>query len=208
MKAAILAAGLGQRMGGRPKAALQVGGVSLLERLVSALREAGVDDTAVVLGPYPQTLVPLAQRCGARVLQAPPDTPLAASQRLAIQAHIGHAPDHDMLVLLADLPCLTSAHIAWLLDAWRQRPAGVHAQMPVVDGVDGVRGHPLILSWQAVQAVAAMPASLGIRDWLHSHPAQVCPLPTPERAYTADLDTPEDVEALRKALYPQPVGWP
>lgn len=104
MKAAILAAGLGQRMGGRPKAALQVGGVSLLERLVSALRGAGVDDTAVVLGPYPQTLVPLAQRCGVRVFHAPPHMPLAASQRLAVQAQTAHAPGHDMLVLLADLP--------------------------------------------------------------------------------------------------------
>nr|WP_315207051.1 NTP transferase domain-containing protein [uncultured Albidiferax sp.] len=205
MKTSILAAGLGQRMGGRPKAALQIGGTSLLERLAIALRGAGVDDIAVVLGPYPQTLVPLAQRCDARVLQAPPGTPLAASQRLAVQAHTEHAPGHDMLVLLADLPLLTSAHIAWLLEAWRQRPDGVQAQMPVVDNV---RGHPLILSWQAVQAVAAMPAHQGIRDWLHSHPAQVRPLPTPERAYTSDLDTPEDVAALKEALYLQTVEWP
>lgn len=161
MKATILAAGLGQRMGGRPKAALQIGGTSLLERLMLALSGAGVDGIAVVLGPYPQTLLPLAQRCAARVLQAPPDTPLTTSQRLAVQAQIEHAPGHDMLVLLADLPLLTSAHIAWLLDAWPQRPAGTHAQMPVVDKV---RGHPLILSWQAVQAVAAMPAPQGIRD--------------------------------------------
>ncbi len=192
-------------MGGRPKAALQVGGVSLLERLAQALRGAGVDDIAVVLGPYPQTLEPLAQRCGARVLHAPPGTPLAVSQRLAVQGHIEHAPGHDMLVLLADLPLLTSAHIAWLLEAWQQRPAGVQAQMPVVDTV---RGHPLILSWQAVQAVAAMPAHQGIRDWLHSHPDQVRPLPTPERAYTTDLDTPEDVEALRARLHPETVEWP
>ena len=205
MKATILAAGLGQRMGGRPKAALQVGSVSLLERLAIALRGAGVDDIAVVLGPYAQTLVPLAQRCGARVLQAQPDTPLTVSQRLAVQAHIEHASGHDMLVLLADLPLLTSAHIAWLLEAWAQRPDGVQAQMPVVDGV---RGHPLILSWQAVQAVTAMPAHQGIRDWLHSHPGQVRPLTTPQHAYTTDLDTPEDVAALKEALAPLTVDWP
>ena len=204
MKATILAAGFGQRMGGRPKAALQIGGTSLLERLVDVLRGAGVDDIAAVLGPYAETLVPLAQRCGVRVLQAPPDTPLAASQRLAVQGHIERWPGHDMLVVLADLPLLTSAHIAWLLEAWQQRPDGVQAQMPVVDNV---RGHPLILSWQAVQAVAAMPAHQGIRDWLHSHPGQVRPLPSPERAYTTDLDTPEDVAALKEALYPQTVDW-
>lgn len=194
-------------MGARPKAALQVSGVSLLERLVTALRGAGVDDTAVVLGPYLETLVPLAHHCGVRVVQhLYPDTPLAASQRLAVQAHIAQSPGHDMLVLLADLPLLTSDHIAWLLDAWRQRPATVHAQMPLADG--GVRGHPLILSWHAVQAVAAMPAPLGIRDWLQGHPDAVCPLPSPQRAYTCDLDTPEDVDALRMALYPESVGWP
>lgn len=205
MKASILAAGLGQRMGGRPKAALQVGRTSLLERLVQALRDAGVDDIAVVLSPYAETLVPLAQRCGARVLHAQPNMPLAASQRLAVQGHMELAPGHDMLVLLADLPLLTSAHIAWLLEAWQQRPDGVQAQMPVVDSV---RGHPLILSWQSVQAVATMPAHQGIRDWLHSHPGQMRPLPTPERAYTTDLDTPEDVAALRARLFPQTVEWP
>lgn len=199
-------------MGGRPKAALQIDGTSLLERLVNALRGAGVDNIAVVLGPYADTLVPLAQRCDAQVLVHPqppvpdiPDVPLAASQRLAVQRHMERWPGHDMLVLLADLPLLTSAHIGWLLEAWSQRPTGTHAQMPVVDGV---RGHPLILSWQAVQEVAALPAHLGIRDWLQSHPEQVRPLQTPQRAYTTDLDTPEDVVALRAMLYPQTVGWP
>lgn len=199
-------------MGGRPKAALQIDGTSLLERLVNALRGAGVDHIAVVLGPYAETLVPLAQRCGAQVLLHPqpampgmPDLPLAASQRLAVQGHMERWPGHDMLVLLADLPLLTSAHIAWLLEAWPRRPAVTHAQMPLVDGV---RGHPLILSWQAVQEVAALPASQGVRDWLHSRPEQVRPLQTPQRAYTTDLDTPEDVAALRATLYPQTVEWP
>ena len=40
--ATILAAGLGRRLGGRPKAALQIGDRSLLERLVNALRAAGI----------------------------------------------------------------------------------------------------------------------------------------------------------------------
>lgn len=199
-------------MGGRPKAALQIDGTSLLERLVDVLRGAGVDDIAVVLGPYADTLVPLAQRCDAQVQMHPqpltpgmPDLPLAASQRLAVQSHMERWPDHDMLVLLADLPLLTSAHIASLLEAWQQRSAGTHAQMPVVDGV---RGHPLILSWQVVQEVGALPARLGIRDWLQGHPGQVRPVSTPQRAYTTDLDTPEDVAALRAMLYPQTVEWP
>ena len=54
MKGIILAAGKGSRLNGtagdRPKCLVELGGVSLLERQIEALRDAGVDDIAVVVG--------------------------------------------------------------------------------------------------------------------------------------------------------------
>ena len=206
MAVTILAAGLGRRLGQRPKAALQIGGTSLLERLIGALRGAGLQHISAVIGPYAETLLPIAQHCGAHTLQHDqPDTSLIESQRRALQAHVAQCEGHDLLIVLADLPWLSSPHIQPLLDAWQQRPDTIHAQMPIVDGV---RGHPLILTWQAVQQVLATPAHLGIRDWLAQHPDLIQAIPTDQQAHVADLDTPSDVTALQAHCHPTPVSWP
>ena len=208
--ATILAAGLGRRLGGRPKAALQIGDHSLLERLVDALRAAGIEQIRIVLGPYPETLLPLAQRCGLQLLShGRPETGLVESQRLALQTHLalGQAQGRpqDLLLVLADLPWLQAEHVRALLEHWQQRAAGIEAQMPLVAGV---RGHPVLLSWQAVGQIAALPPDAGIRDWLKDHPGLIGPFISQQRAYITDLDTPADLAALQQAVWPEPVRWP
>ena len=209
--ATVLAAGLGRRLGNRPKATLEIGGRSILARLAAALREAGIEDISVVVGPYREALLPLAAACGLRVVAHPqPDTRLIDSQRLALAAHVagaGHdagandGPRHAG----ADLPLLAAAHVAPVLQAWRQRPAGIEAMMPLVGGV---RGHPVLLSWQAVRRIVTTPRDLGIRDWLAAHPAAVEPFPATDPAYITDVDTPADVDRLRTLVHPATVAWP
>lgn len=212
--AVILAAGLGRRLGGRAKAALQLDGLSLLERLVHALHGAGLQSVGVVIGPYAEQLLPLVQRCGARPLrcpqvvgQLPPQGwPLAASQRLAVAQHLQHTPAQGLMLLLADLPLLTQPDITLLQQAWVRRDASVQALRPVVAGV---HGHPLLLAPSALRAIAAQPATLGIRDWLQQLPPQALQaLPSDRPGYVTDLDTPADLQALRRRLWPRPLCWP
>jgi molybdenum cofactor cytidylyltransferase len=206
MAATILAAGEGRRLGNRPKVALQIDGTSLLERLVSELRLAGLPQVSVVIGAHSQALLPLVARCGAQALQhGRSDTSLIESQRLALQAHLDRDIGHDLLLVLADLPWLSAVDVGLLLAAWRQRAAHVQAQMPVVDGV---RGHPLLLSWQAAQQIHTSPPRVGIRDWLAGHPDLVQAVTTEQRAYVTDLDTPEDLAEFKKRSLPQLVCWP
>lgn len=204
--AVILAAGQGQRLGNRPKAALRIGDRSLLERLAGAIREAGIPEVSVVLGPYLEHLQPLAQACGAQALRhAQPASTLFASQRLALDAHASRDAGSDLLLVLADLPLLDAADIQALLAPWRQRPASVLAQVPQVGGV---RGHPVLLSWAAVEAVRATPDDRGIRDWLARHPANLQVISSDREGYVTDLDTPADLAAVQARLAPLPVAWP
>lgn len=208
--AIVLAAGLGRRLGGRPKAALRIGGTSLLERQLHTLRAAGIGDLGVVIGPYADTLAPLAERGGARVIPHPDRTEgavpdLVASQRLALRSHLQRHRGTDLMLLVADLPALQADDIRVLLDAWQQRPAGILAQRPVVNGV---QGHPLLLAWSAALAVDALPGHLGVRDLLAGSPGVLQALPSERRAYVADLDTPQDLAALRARCHPQVVEWP
>lgn len=211
LAAAVLAAGLGQRLGGRAKATLQVGGVSVLERLVAALTGAGVQTVNVVVGPYKEQLLPLVARSGAQALLHHLGTPpsLVASQRLALAGHQARCPGHDLLLVLADLPLLAAEDMAPLVQAWHRRAAHTQALVPVVNRV---RGHPLLLSAHAVAQVLAMPKRAGeppgVRDWLADQPGAVAEVHTSRIAHTTDVDTPTDVTALRARLYPTPVAWP
>lgn len=204
--ATVLAAGLGRRLGNRPKATLEIDGRSILERLTTALRDAGIEDVSLVIGPYAEQLLPLAAACGLRVLaHRLPDSSLIDSQRLALQTHVARQTGADLLLVVADLPLLAATHVVAELQAWQQRPEGIEAMMPLVGGV---RGHPVLLSWQAVGCIAATPRALGIRDWLAAHPAAVEAFPASDPAYVTDVDTPADVDRLRTLLHPTTVAWP
>jgi CTP:molybdopterin cytidylyltransferase MocA len=150
--ATLLAAGLGRRLGGVPKSALLIDGVSLFERLVGALRQSGIEAISAVIGPYADALLPLARRSDVQVIRhSGPAHELAVSQRLAVHEHLRQQPGADLMLLVADLPLLAVDDIRPLLRAWAQRPAHMQAQVPVVGGL---RGHPVLLSWQAVQTIA------------------------------------------------------
>lgn len=117
LAAAILAAGLGRRLGGIPKSALRIGENTILERIVGALRAADVAPVNVVIGPYRDQLLPLAACCGVKVLKHRLHHPsLVDSQRLALSAHVANFPDHDLLLVLADLPLISGADIRHLTD--------------------------------------------------------------------------------------------
>ena len=203
--ATLLAAGLGQRLGGRAKSALRIGNSSLLERLVAALRDTGVSAVNVVIGPYQDQLLPLIERSGAQAeIHQQPSPSLVDSQRLALHSHASNFPAHDLLLVLADLPWLAAADVLHLLNHWSQRAPGIHALMPMVDEV---RGHPLLLSSQAVLAMNSTPRHLGVRDWLNAHLDAVWPLPCSRRAYVTDLDTNEDLLKLQALMLPTEVAW-
>lgn len=203
--AVILAAGLGRRLGGRPKAALHIGGQSLLERLAQRLREAGVVEPRVVLGPYRETLLPLALRAGLDPLLHERELPsLIDSQRLALQAHRRLLPERPLWLLLGDLTALSIEDLRRLEAAWRKRGAGIQALVPTVAGQ---RGHPVILGPQALDAIDRLPADLGVRHWLSAHEDRVHVEALPGPGPVQDLDTEADLLALRAAHHPTLVDW-
>src|SRR5205823_6444508 len=108
MHAVIPAAGQSTRMG-RPKLALPLGGRSVLERVIDALRDAGLD-VLVVLGPHVADLAAAAQTAGASVLALRETTP---HMRATVEAGLDHLhtrfyppPVEPWLLSPADHPAL------------------------------------------------------------------------------------------------------
>lgn len=207
LAAAILAAGLGSRLGGKPKSILQIDGTSILERLIRTLRAGGAQTVAVVVGPYREQLLPIIARCGAHEwVQDQHEPSLINSQRMALQRHVECHPHHDLMMTVADLAYLTAADMYPLAEAWQQREPTVDALWPVVNGVPG---HPRFLSSVAVRTLHALAPSLGVQDGLRKLAAhRVQTWSTWNPAYISDIDTLEDLQAIKKKLFPRTVAWP
>ena len=114
----VLAGGAGRRMGGVDKAALRVGGVTLLDRVLAAARP--VCDRLVVVGPVRPTGV-----AGVTfVMDAEP----GGGPGAAVSAGLAATPGAGVvLVLAADLPLLTAGHLRSLLAALDAAGAGAAA---------------------------------------------------------------------------------
>jgi molybdopterin-guanine dinucleotide biosynthesis protein A len=144
--AVIPAGGAGRRMGGVDKAVLTVGGVRLLDRVLTPSRE--VCHRLVVVGPARPTSV-----AGVEFVQErrPGGGPVPA-----VAAALEHLPACDVAVVLAgDLPFLGVDHLRALLDALPAAAAGA------VAGPDHRgRPNPLLAAYGAA-ALRSRAAALG-----------------------------------------------
>lgn len=192
--AVLLAAGAGSRMGGRPKALLELGGVPLIRRQLIALSGAGVDEVVVVLGHHAELIDPVVQEFPVTLVRNPrPDDGQVSSLRVGLAALAGRLD--AVLVALADQPLINADDIGALIGAYKKRPEGTQIVMPQVNGDPG---NPVIFSAEVREQILQGDANIGCRQWRAAHPEAVAPFVTDNRRYRVDLDTPEDIERFER----------
>lgn len=192
--AVLLAAGAGSRLGGRPKALLELGGVPLIRRQLIALSGAGVDEVVVVLGHHAELIEPVVQAFPVTVAHNPqPDDGQVSSQRLGLQALTGKLD--AVLVALADQPLIHAQDLTALIGAYKKRPAGTGFVYPQVDGQPG---NPVIFSAEVREQILAGDAQLGGRQWRSAHPEAAHAFVTDNRRYRVDVDTDEDLARFER----------
>jgi nicotine blue oxidoreductase len=177
-------------MGG-PKALLQVGGRSLVARGIAVLRDGGCSPVVVVLGAQAEDIAPLVD---ARVVVAADWAEgLGASLRAGLAAlEPGEAT--ACVVALVDQPLVGVEAVRRVLAAGADADA-------VVATYGGQPRNPVLLSrriWSDVGALAV--GDTGARAWLQSHPERVLQVPCDGTGAPDDIDTPEDLAAVRAAL--------
>jgi molybdenum cofactor cytidylyltransferase len=192
--AVLLAAGAGSRMGGRPKALLELNGVSLVLRQLIALSGGGVDELVVVLGHHAESILPVVAQFPVTVVHNPnPDDGQVSSQRLGLQSL---NPKLDaVLVALADQPLINEQDIGSLIGAFKRRAEGTAV---VVPRVHGQPGNPVIFSAEVREQILSGDIHIGCRQWRGAHPQAVLNFDTDNRRYVLDVDTPEDLERFER----------
>lgn len=201
----MLAAGAGSRMGHRPKCLLQLEGLSLLERQLQALSQAGVAPLCVVLGNHADRILQegiLARWAAQAVLNPQPDDGHVSSLRVGLKAL---PPGLDaVIVALADQPLIDAQAVQDLLQAFAQRPADTQLLQPIVQGLPG---NPVVFSSTVMAQILAGDVQMGPRQWQQANPEAVYRWATPHRHYRLDVDHEADRQAVEQ-LTGQSLRWP
>jgi molybdenum cofactor cytidylyltransferase len=187
--AVILAAGAGSRFGGG-KLLAPLDGRPILDRVLEAVRAAGVADAVVVLGhdaPAIEAAIPWgAER---RVLNPDPDAGLSSSLRVGFAAL---EPDGlaGAFVVLGDQPLVDPA----VFDALRRAEVRGAAAFVVPRYVGGGGANPVLVLRSGWPYVAEVSGDRGLGPLLAAHPELVAEVEL--GGSNPDVDTPADLAEL------------
>ena len=195
--AIIPAAGQSARMG-RAKLLLPWGNRSLIEHVLDAWRQGGVDARIVVVHPKDVQLADVCRAAGATVCV--PATP-PPEMKDSVQAGLTHAKqlfepadDDAWLLAPADLPLLSAELIRMLIELSSQSKSPIVApRLP-----NGRSGHPVLFSWGLSREVGQL--TCGVKELLDRHPVKFVEWPDAD-AFT-DVDTLEDYQSLQNRYDP------
>jgi molybdenum cofactor cytidylyltransferase len=206
--AVLLAAGAGSRLGRRPKALLELGGVPLVMRQLIALSGAGVDEVALVLGHHADAIEAAVRAFPITIVRNPsPDDGQASSVRIGLQAL---SPRLDaVIVALADQPLIDAQDVVALIGAFKKRgdAAMVVPRVRAEEGDEALPGNPVMFDAALRDEWLAGAADAACRKWRQAHPERVRWFDTDNRRYRIDIDTPEDLERFA-ATTGHRLAWP
>ena len=182
----VLAAGRSRRMG-RDKRLAEIGGVPMVVLAVRAAQEAGLDPVLVVTGPEPLSVLPTGV---ATVVNPDPGRGMASSLALGVAALPESA--EAVVVLLADMPRITSNHVKGLVSAF----APVLEREIVVPVCGGRRGNPVLLGRRYFAEMGQLTGDKGAKGLLVQYGHWVTEVEM-DQSVLIDVDTPDDLEGLR-----------
>lgn len=188
----LLAAGSSSRMRGGDKLLEQVEGQPLLRQVALRALATGCPVTVALPPGHPARGAALAG------LALHPVTVARAAEGMAESLKAGLAnipPAAGVMLLLADLPDITTADLRLVLDHWTREPEAILRGA----ASDGTPGHPVCFPPDLRDDLLTLKGDEGARTVLVRHRARLRLIPLPDHHATTDLDTPEDWAAWRGA---------
>jgi molybdenum cofactor cytidylyltransferase len=182
---------------GKPKLLLRLGGWPVIRRVVALVRAGGVDDVVVVVGHEKEALREALTGLPVRFSENPvPEAGQAGSIQAGLRAL---SPTTEAaLIVLGDQPLLPAEVIPRLLEAYRRTGTPI-----VAPAYQGVQGNPVLFAASVFPELMTLAGDRGARAVLEKDPGRVTTVPF-DFPMPADLDTPEEYEALRGGLAPPP----
>ena len=194
ISAIVLAAGMSKRMGPTNKLLANLGGETMLERVVNAVLAAEVDQVVVVTGHE-------RERVEAQVCDMPVDLVhnpgfeegLASTLRHGL-ASLSNSVE-AALVVLGDMPHVSAAHINRLLVAFADSRDQHDIVVPTYHAH---RGNPVLFARRYFAELARVTGDVGGRALLATHSKRVLDVPMDDDAVLLDVDEPATLASLTR----------
>ena len=180
----LLAAGRSSRMNGPNKLLAEFDGVPLVRRSAETALASRAGAVRVVVGHMREAVGHALAGLDVEIIENPNYADGLSSSLKAGFAASGTAD--GVLVMLADQPLLTPAHLDRMIGAFR--PAGGGSIVLASD--EGRRANPVILASGFAEEIAAITGDVGARGVVAAHPEAVREVELGPAA-SLDVDTPE-----------------
>jgi molybdenum cofactor cytidylyltransferase len=192
--AVVLAAGAASRFGS-PKALARLDGRPILEHVLDAVREAGIEQIVVVLGTAADEIEEGIRWLDERLVRNPDPRFLSSSLQVGVDAAAALDPDPAAVVIvLGDQPRTRPEVIRALIAAARRddRPVVVPRY------ADGGGANPVLLKADAFELVDEATGDHGLGPVIEANDDLVLEVPVP--GSNPDIDTPDDLRRLEEAM--------
>ena len=189
--ALIPAAGLSSRMEGF-KPLLKIGGQTLIQRVVDLFETAGVREVVVVAGHRGDEIIPVLEGTSCRAVINPD---YRGEMLTSVQAGARELQGrcHAFFVLPMDIPLVRTMTILRLTERFVDRSALVCHPA----GIEG-RGHPPLIDSSLIEELLAFTGTGGLKGFLQRYKARSVEVPVADAWIRRDVDTDEDLTALRR----------
>ena len=183
--AIILAAGQSRRMGPVNKLLMEIEGVPMVERVLLAIREGGVDDIYVVTGFERERIEScLGDESLNFVFNESYEEGMGSSLAKGAQAIESEAAA-GILVCLGDLPYLGGGTVRELLDEFKKRGG----ERIVLPSYMGQSGHPIIFPIAYRESLGSLNGDVGAKALIRRERKNVVELEVGDESVIRDLDT-------------------
>ena len=184
--ALIVAAGMSSRMGDF-KPLLSIGSISVAQRVVATLTQAGVDKIVMVTGYNATALERHLSGNGIIFLRNEnyQTTQMFDSVKIGLE-YLKDKCD-KLLFTPVDVPLFTAKTVKALLDSAAELAAPV---------CDGVQGHPILISRQLIPEILNDNGEMGLRGAIDRCSAQLRQIAVEDFGTIHDADTPEEFSRL------------
>ncbi len=189
--AVVLAAGKSQRMG-RNKLLLKLGGITVLDRVLSSIEASRVEETFVVLGHRPEDLVPIVDAHAAEAVLNPD---YEEGMTTSFQAGLSRVSVDAAFLCLGDQAVLDPVLMNKMVDTMEADPEAL-----IVSPVhEGRRGHPVLFRNSLFPEIMSLGQGKTLKDVVEGHGDRHLEVGG-DIWCTLDMDTPEDYERIRERL--------
>ncbi len=189
--AVVLAAGKSRRMG-RNKLLLKLGGITVLDRVLSSIDASRVEETFVVLGHRPEDLVPIVDAHAAEAVLNPD---YEEGMTSSFKTGLGSVSVDAAFLCLGDQAVLDPVLMDMMIDALEADPEAL-----IVSPVhEGRRGHPVLFRNALFPEIMGLGQGKTLKDVVEGHGDRHLEVEG-DVWCTLDMDTPEDYERIRERL--------